>query len=686
MTLSSTLLAVASLLLTAPEDTIRTQELDEVVVNSHSARQRLESVQMGTARLSAKELESMPSLLGEKDVMRSLQLLPGVKQENEASSGFQVRGGTSAQNAIVYDLVPVYNVGHLAGLFSAFNSDAISGATLYKGCPPAQYGGATSGVLDISSRPGATDGWHGGATVGLLSAKALGEGPLGRRTQLLVAVRRSYADLPLKLVDDYKDNTLYFYDANARLDFQLSQRDQLQLSLFGGKDHIAMKDLASMQWSNLAANLSWRHHFGNTSLTRTSLMLSNYGTDNAIDLLGMNQSMSGHIRQWGLRQDVTLRLGPCTLTAGGQSMVVDVKSAEWQVMDNHEKEQRKAWENTLWAGAELQIHNCVTVEGGLRFTAFSNLGGPYYYETNDDGDIVWLYKTRRNHIVNTQFTLDPRLSMVWRATPLLSIKAAYSHTSQNIHALRGQDMSTPFDRYTLSSNLLKPQQARQVSMGLYAMTPKQDYVLELEGYYRHIEHILDYRDGKSFGSAIEMERLVLPGQGRCYGAELMVRKERGRLTGWLAYTLSWARNKISGVNGGRWYTANVDRRHDVNIVTMYSMSPQWKLSTVWMYNSGQAFTAPSAKYEMIDNYVYYYAERNGYRAPAYHRLDVSVSWSKPLAHSRITREWQFGIYNLYNRYNPFIISFEDSDLGANTKATGYSLFGIVPSVALSLKF
>ena len=681
-----TLLLAVPLLLIAPEDTVRTQELDEVVVSGFGARQRLQSVQMGTARLSAEELQATPSLLGEKDVMRTLQLLPGVKQESEASSGFQVRGSTSAQNAILYDQVPVYNVGHLGGLFSAFNSDAVSGATLYKGCPPAQYGGATSGVLDIGSRPGAADHWHGGATIGLLSAKALAEGPLGRRAQLLLAGRRSYADVPLKLMEKYKDNTLYFYDANARLDFQMSRHDQLQLSLFGGRDHIALRDMASLQWSNLAASLSWRHHFSDASMVRTSLIASNYGTDNAVDMLGMNQSLSGHIRQWGLRHDVTLLLGRYELNVGAQSMIVDVKSAEWQVVNSHEKEQRKAWENAVWAGLELRLGSSVTVQGGLRMTAFSSLGGPYYYETNASGDIVWLYKTRRNRIVNTHLTLDPRVSTLWRLSPLVSLKAAYSHTSQNIHALRGQITSTPFDRYTLSSNLLKPQQADQSSLGLYAMTADQDYALELEGYYRHISNILDYRDGKSFGSAIEMERLVLPGQGRCYGAEVMVRKEHGRLTGWLAYTLAWARNKIVGVNGGRWYTASVDRRHDVNIVTMYSMSARWKLSALWIYNTGQAFTAPSAKYEMIDNYVYYYSERNGYRAPAYHRLDVSATWTKPVARGRITREWQFGIYNLYNRYNPFIIDFEDSDQGAHTKATAYSLFGIVPSVALSLKF
>ena len=686
MMLIGMLCAAASLMCAAETDTIRTRQLEEVVVSGNTVSQRLQSVEIGTERLNVEELVSAPQLLGEPDVMRSLLLLPGVKQESEASSGIQVRGGTSAQNAILFDHVPVYNIGHLAGLFSAFNSDALSGVTLYKGTPPAQFGESSSAVLDIASRPGCDDRWRGNVGVGLLSAKALAEGPLGSKGRVLVSTRRSYADVPLQLVDDFRDNTLYFYDVNARMDYRLSPADQLRLSFFGSHDRTALKDLASMDWSNLASSLSWRHHYRSGSHAETLLMLSNYQTRNAISILGMNQEISGHIRQWGIQQEFTLVLGNHQLDLGGQSKVVDVKTAEWQVMDDHQREQRRAWSNALWASMQLQLSAQVSMQGGLRLETFSSLGGPYYYETNDNGDIVWFYKTRRYHIVNTHLTLDPRLSIKWQPTRQLSIKAGYSHSTQNIHALRGQNTSTPFDRYTLSSNLIRPQQAHQLSMGLYATTPLQDYDFSLEGYYRRIDHILDYRNGRSFGYAIEMERLVLPGQGRCYGSELLVRKNSGRLTGWLAYTLSWAENKIDGINGGQWYTAGVDRRHDVDIVAMYRLSPAWQLSALWVYNSGQAFTAPSGKYELFDNYIYYYAERNGYRAPAYHRLDVGATWAKTIAKGRLVREWQFGIYNLYNRYNPFIINFEDSENGARTKAVGYSLFGIVPSVSVNIKF
>ena len=672
----------------AAQDTLKVKEqsLDEVVVSAQTARRRVGNIQIGAEQLQMKELTSAPALFGERDIMRSVQLLPGVKAESDASSSFQVRGGTSSQNMILYDDVPVYNVGHLADLFSAFNDDALATATLYKGLVPAQYGDASSAVLDIVGRTGDKTRWHGAGTVGLLSAKDLLEGPIGDKASLLVTARRSYADMFLKLFDDFKDNTLYFYDVNAKLDYQLTEHDQLMLSAFFSHDKIAMKKMASLQWSNEALSLSWLHHFTGSSHSQTSLVFSNYVTDNGIDLLGMDLAFSGHIRQAGLRQNFCLSLGSHELNLGGQSMLMSVKSAEWQHVSDHQKEQRKAWNNSLWANAALHLSPQWSAQAGLRFSAFSSLGGPYYYEIGDDGDISWLYKTRKNRIVYTHTALEPRLSVVYQPMPNLSVKAGYSRTAQNLHALRGQNTSTPFDRYTMSSNVVKPQTASQLSVGVFAMTPKQDYDLSLEGYYRHVGNVLDYRDGVSFSSAIEIERLVLQGRGRSYGAELCLRKNAGRFTGWLAYTLSWSENKIPGINGGRWYTAGNDRRHDVDIVGMYRLSPSWQLSAVWVYNSGQAFTAPSGKYELIDNYIYYYAERNGYRAPDYHRLDVSATWTKPIADGKLTREWTFGIYNLYNRYNPFLINFEDSQNGARTKAMQYSLFGIVPSVAFSLKW
>lgn len=693
--LAETILIAAFLApLQAEEDSIRTERLEEVVVTSNSARQRIQNVQTGAEVIQLEDLASAPQLFGQTDIMRSIQLLPGVKAESDASSSFQVRGGTSAQNQVLFDLAPVYNSGHLAGLFSAFNEDALASATLYKGLLPAQYGGASSAVLDITGKTGNRSGWHGGVSVGLLAAKGTIEGPIAKdKASLLVTARRTYMDLLLKASKDFRDNTLYFYDFNVKLDWTPDRRNQFFLTFFTSHDRTAVDKMADIRWSNLTADLKWLHHFNDDAYAQTTAFLSNYLTDNGVDFLRMNLWYKGHIRQISLRQDFSFNLSPFNLNlrAGLQTSLYNVKSAEWQVLSKYDKEQRRAWENTGWVNGTFNLRPDLQASVGLRVNAFSPLGGSLYYDIEDNGEIGWYYNYGENEIVKTHLTLEPRASISWQPTSQTSVKIGYARTSQNLHALRNQSTSTPFDRYTMSSNIVKPETADQWSGGLYLMTPQQDYDFSIEGYYRQIRDVLDYKDGKSFSSEIEIERLILAGEGKSYGVELCARKNSGRLTGWIGYTLSWSKTRIDGINGGQWYDANNDRRHDINIVGMYKLNNRWTINAAWVFNSGQAFTAPSGKYQVIDNWIYYYAERNGYRAPDYHRLDVSAvlkcgKRKEGRGKRRVESEWVFGIYNLYNRYNPFLINFEDSDNGARTKAKQYSLFGIVPSVAFNIQF
>jgi hypothetical protein len=693
--LAETILIAAFLApLQAEEDSIRTERLEEVVVTSNSARQRIQNVQTGAEVIQLEDLASAPQLFGQTDIMRSIQLLPGVKAESDASSSFQVRGGTSAQNQVLFDLAPVYNSGHLAGLFSAFNEDALASATLYKGLLPAQYGGASSAVLDITGKTGNRSGWHGGVSVGLLAAKGTIEGPIAKdKASLLVTARRTYMDLLLKASKDFRDNTLYFYDFNVKLDWTPDRRNQFFLTFFTSHDRTAVDKMADIRWSNLTADLKWLHHFNGDAYAQTTAFLSNYLTDNGVDFLKMNLWYKGHIRQTSLRQDFSFNLSPFNLNlrAGLQTSLYNVKSAEWQVLSKYDKEQRRAWENTGWVNGTFNLRPDLQASVGLRVNAFSPLGGSLYYDIEDNGEIGWYYNYGENEIVKTHLTLEPRVSISWQPTSQTSVKIGYARTSQNLHALRNQSTSTPFDRYTMSSNIVKPETADQWSGGLYLMTSQQDYDFSIEGYYRQIRDVLDYKDGKSFSSEIEIERLILAGEGKSYGVELCARKNSGRLTGWIGYTLSWSKTRIDGINGGQWYDANNDRRHDINIVGMYKLNNRWTINAAWVFNSGQAFTAPSGKYQVIDNWIYYYAERNGYRAPDYHRLDVSAvlkcgKRKEGRGKRRVESEWVFGIYNLYNRYNPFLINFEDSDNGARTKAKQYSLFGIVPSVAFNIQF
>lgn len=368
-------------------------------------------------------------------------------------------------------------------------------------------------------------------------------------------------------------------------------------------------------------------------------------------------------------------------------MLISLKSAEWKLQFNNQSEKRPSWENNVWVSDLISIGKKLKVLAGLRLNSFTALGGADYYQLDDDGMITERFDPGKWHNVKTWLTLEPRLSMNLTVNDQIGLKAGYSRTAQNIHALRNQSASTPFDRFTASSNLLQPQIANQWSAGVHLMTKDRHWDLTLEGYYKKVEHVLDYKDGKSFNSEIEIERIILPGNGRAYGAEFCLHKNIGKLTGWLSYTLAWSENKIPGINGGRWYTASNDRRHDVAIVGIYALNDKWDLSATWTYNTGRAFTAPSAKYEMTGNVYYYYAERNGYREPANHRLDLSARWHKKLKGGKISREWTFGVYNAYNHYNPFIIVFqEDRQEPTGTRATQYSMFGILPSISLSYQF
>lgn len=664
------------------------RKIDGVVISATSSFNRVKNVQIGVEKINMDDVAKMPAMFGEHDIMKSIQLLPGVKAESDGSSGFQVRGGTTSQNMVLLDDAPVYNSGHLLGFFSAFSDEALLDASLYKGLIPAQYGGGTSSVFEINTRNGDDRKFGFGGSIGLLSAKLHAEGPIVRdKASFFVAARRTYLDAFLNLTDEYAGNTINFHDLNAKINYDIGQRDNLFVSFFTGRDKLGLNDNSLlMKWGNMTGTMRWTHRFSDRVKSTTSLIYSNYSTTNGAEVFDMFYTFDGYIRQAGIKENV--RWTPSvshSVDMGFQSMYLGVQSAEWEIGDRHEREKRNAWENTLWINDEWKAARNLNISAGLRFNMFSVLGGAPYYVLYPSGDIAETLEYGRGKIVKTHFTLEPRVSLNLRLTDKQSLKAGYSRTSQNIHAVRNTSIALPFDRYTMSSNIVNPQIADQVSIGYAAMTPSGMFEFSVETYYKNVRNVLDYRDGKSFQSAIEIERIIASGKGRAYGLELLARKNKGKLTGWISYTLSWAQNRIPGINGGEWYTAGNDRRHDLSVVAMYQFDEHWRIAATWVYNTGQAMTAPNAKYEIGGETVYYYAKRNSYRAPAYHRLDASITYTKKTRHW--THEVSLGVFNLYNRYNPFIISFEDDDASeSGTKATQLSLFGIVPSISYNFRF
>ena len=668
-------------------DIAREKDLQEVTITSRSVQKRMDEVQIGVEKVEIATLAKVPSLFGEKDIIKSLQLLPGVKSESEGSGGYQVRGGTAAQNLILLDGATVYNAGHLMGLFSTFNDDALMSGALYKGMVPAQFGGGSSSVFDISTRSGDMYDYHYGGTIGLLSAKVMAEGPIQEgKSSFLVSGRRSYLDLFLKATDEYKNNTLHFYDANVRLNFHLTQKDVLALSFFHSFDNMGLEDLMFMKWGNTTATANWLHTFSDQYYANTKLIYSDFSSHIGMDVMSMDYTMKGFIRHATLNHQHTWTIdGHHRMNYGLEGSYLQVQSAEWDIIELHEREKRNALTGALWIGDDWTINDALELQAGARLHLFSVLGGAPYYEIDADGNITNTTNPSNSHIVKTYADIEPRLSAKISLGTQHNLKIGYSRTSQDVHAISNGASGMPFSRYLMSSNIVKPEQANQVSLGWTGITRNGAYDFSAETYYKTIDNVYDFRDGKFFFSEIEVERIILGGKGRAYGLELCAHKNDGPLTGWISYTLAWSENKIEGINGGRWYTASNDRRHDLSIVGMYQLSPCWDVAATWHYNTGQALSAPTAKYDMFGNTFYSYSERNSYRAPACHRLDISANYTRK--HGKATHIWSFGVYNAYNRYNPYVIRFSNDDKKASgTKVEQTSLFGIVPSVSFTLKY
>ena len=685
-----------------PDDSLRQQRIDEVVVKGQAAERRINDLQTGVEKVDVATMSQLPALLGERDIVKSLQLLPGVKQEGDGLGGYQVRGGTSAQNSILLDGAAVYNVGHLVGLFSAFNDDVLGNVDLYKGLMPARLGGGSSSVLNMTMRNGDATRHHFSTTVGLLSAKAEADGPMdGRGSTYLVAGRTSFLDLFIKGTQDYTRNTLRFYDLNTRLQFRLGERDQLSLSLFRSYDNIDIEKMMRMVWSNTTGSLGWLHSRSNGSYAHTQLAASNYESTEGVDIYSFNVNMLGYCRQLTLRHNQTWPLGRHhTLDAGGETTLMGLQTGDWHIVSSYEREKRDMWLSALWVQDDMTLFaDRLLLSAGLRCDWVSPLGGKPYYRLDDAGNIIDTFHPKKWSTVKTYTIVQPRLSLTWKVGRLLALKAGYSRLAQAVQPVRNSSMTLPIDRMAFSSNNIRPQVSSQVAAGFSVATPGGTWDFAADAYYKKLKNVYDYREGKVFNADIEIERLITGGRGRAYGLELSAHKNKGWLTGWAAYTLSWVENQIDGIMANQWYTAANDRRHDLVAVLLAKVSSRWTLTSTWRYTTGQAMTAPSQKFEIDGETWYYYGPRNSTRAPAYHRLDLSAAYTT--TKGKATRTWAFGLFNAYNRYNPFFVSFREGEgegqsqegesglpegKASGTKAVVTSLFGIVPTVSFTYKF
>jgi TonB dependent receptor/CarboxypepD_reg-like domain/TonB-dependent Receptor Plug Domain len=671
------------------------KSLGEVIVRGSGRGRTISGTQTGVEKLSTREIKNIPVLFGEKDVLKTIQLLPGIKAAGDGNAGFFVRGGTADQNQILLDEANVYNASHLLGFFSTFNSDAIKDVTVYKGGMPAQYGGRLSSVLDIKMNDGNNQDFGVSGGIGLISAKLNVEGPVQKdKSSFLLTGRRTYADIFLKAAPDtaLSKSKLYFYDLNAKMNYELGPKDKLYISGYFGKDKLGFGDQFGINWGNSTGTLRWNHIFNKKLFSNTSLIYSNYDYEIQIRSGSNDFNIFSQIRDWNLKQDYQLNAGQKNNIRFGWSSIYhtvrpgEITASQTSSLASNSQQQRYSLENAIYLTNTWKAASKLNITYGARLTAFSILGGSDYYTLNADGDITDTTSYKKGEVVKTYWNLEPRLAVGYQFNGSTSLKAAYVRNVQNMHLVSNSTSSTPTDKWVSSSNIIKPEVSDQVSLGYYKNLAGNKYELTVETYYKTMSNQLDYRDGADVFSNKPVETQLLFGKGRAYGIEWMLRKKTGRLTGWVSYTLSKTERLINGINNNQWYNARQDRTHDVAIVGMYQLNKKWVLSANWIYYTGDAITFPNGKYNVGGQTVYYYTNRNGYRMPAYHRLDLGATvqlkqkkkWSSELA---------FSLYNAYGRENAYTITFRDSeDNPDKTEAVQTSLFRWIPSISYNFKF
>jgi hypothetical protein len=672
-------------------------QLQEVVISSAKPNNdNVTSPLMGAEKLDMAQINSVPVLFGEKDVLKTITLLPGVQSAGEGNTGFYVRGGASDQNLILLDEATVYNPSHLLGFFSVFNSDAIKDVTLYKGGMPAEYGGRLSSVLDIKMNDGDSKGFTVQGGLGLISSRLKVEGPLiDSNGSFMISARRTYVDLFFKLSSDttLKNSSLYFYDINAKANYRFDNNNAVYLSGYFGRDDLGLKNLFGTNWGNSTGTIRFNHLFSNRLFSNTSLIFSNYNYGIQITSNNDDLDITSHITDVNLKEDLqystgsrhTLKFGvnilhhsisPGTISAPATSDINSIAT-----------EQRYGFENAAYISDQWRTTDKLTLEYGLRLSDMLLLG-PGTFDTYDaSGNVASSATYSSGQTVKNYFNLEPRFSASYLLNDENSLKASYNRNTQNIHLLNNSSSSTPTDLYVMSSNNIKPEIADQISTGWFKNFDDDLYEFSAEVYYKWLQNQIDYKDGAQLLVNEDVESELVYGSGRAYGLELFIKKKFGRFNGWVGYTLSRTQDKFAAINDGNYFPATQDRTHNLSVVGVYKLTERWSFSADFIYMTGNAVTYPTGKYNVGGLTTFSYSSRNAYREPADNRLDISATLDGK-KHKKYHSSWTFSIYNLYGHWDPYYIAFQNSKANANTTvAVETSLFPTpIPSVTWNFKF
>lgn len=688
------------------------ETLDEIVITQDVEKLNIRKPQMSLNALKISTIKQIPVVLGEVDVIKSITLLPGVTNAGEGASGFNVRGGAADQNLILLDEATIFNSSHLFGFFSVFNPDAIKDIKLYKGGIPAKYGGRVSSVLDIYQKEGNSKQFKMNGGIGIVSSRLLLEGPIKKeKGSFLLGGRSSYAHLFLPLFDI--TNKAYFYDLNTKLSYKLNDNNNIYLSGYFGRDVFVINESFENNYGNAVVNFRWNHLFSDKLFSNLSMIYSDYDYDLKLDFVEFDWT-SG-IKNFNVKYDLKhyidnnfkLEYGLNSIYYNFNPGLIEPTTGDSGV-NRFKLTDKFALENAVYVEAEHKLSNKLAISYGLRLSSFLRLGQDELNIYENDNPVIFnealqIYEKadpigtesfERSDVIKSFVNLEPRFSLAYQLNDNSSVKASYNRMSQYLHLISNTSSPTPLDVWAPSGKYIKPQLLDQVALGYFNALNNDTYSIETEVFYKKIKNRVDYIDGADLIANNAIEQVILNGQARAYGLEFLLRKNEGKIKGWIAYTLSRSEQQTpgrtpeeTGINNGAWYRAAYDKTHDISVTGTYDLNEKWKFGSNLIFQSGQPATFPNGQYEYNGIIIPSYEARNSNQLPSYHRIDVSATYiPKPDSTKRWKGEWVFSIYNLYNRRNAASISFGQNSETAVNEATRLSIFGIVPSISYNFKF
>ncbi len=682
--------------------------LNEVEVTAEKLGENLKTTEMGVEKINVKDIESIPVLFGEQDVLKTMQLLPGVKSAGEGNSGFYVRGGGADQNLILLDEAPVYNASHLLGFFSVFNSDALKDVKLYKGGAPAEFGGRLSSVMDIKMKEGNSKKFSASGGIGLISSRLTLESPIVKdKGSFILSGRRTYVDQFLRFSnnENLDGAGLYFYDLNAKANYRISDKDRVFVSGYIGRDQFNFGSQLSFDWGNTTATTRWNHIYNGKLFGNATFIYSKYNYVIGIGEGSSKVEIGSQIQDFNFKKDFDYYINSNnTLKFGGNIIHHTFEPGEIDIGDElgftiDDIPVKHSVESALYVSNDQKIGNRLNLTYGLRYSNFSQIGPGETYTFNDEGLVDSTSYWSTNELVVSYNGLSPRLGINFVLNEKSSIKGGYSRNYQFLHLISNSTAATPTDIWLPSSPIIKPQISDQYAIGYFRNFKNNTIEFSAEAYYKDFQNTIDFRDGAEITLNPNVEAELLFGIGRAYGLELLAKRKVGKLTGWLSYTISKTENKIDGINKGEWFSARQDRTHDISIVLMYKLNERLNLSSSWVYYTGNAVTFPSGKYIIEGQVVNEFTERNGYRMPDYHRLDLGVTLNNKKTklitdaegneievRKKFESSWNFSIYNAYGRENAYSITFQENEITGQTEAVKLALFKFIPSVTYNFKF